>query len=743
MKRIIFWMLAFIVMSAASVNAQVKIGGDGTTDPVPGAILELDGNGALLLPRVNALSVIATPVKGMLVYLTQTDGANVANKVYVYDGTWTVYAGPIGPVGPKGDKGDPGTAATATPKSDTTPKVAGTAAVGTETAYAAGDHVHPAQTTITGNAATATRLVNGRTIGVSGDATGTSAAFTGAANASIPVTLATVNTVPDKYGAETASKTLTYGGTFSVPTVTVNDKGLATTGASYTMTMPAAPTTITGNAATATRLATGRTFSVSGDATGTSAAFTGAAAATIPVTLATVNAAPAKYGAETASKTLTYGGTFSVPTVTVNGKGLATTGASYTMTMPAAPTNTATATALASGRTFSVSGDATGTSTAFTGAANATIPVTLATVNSAPAKYGAETASKTLTYGGTFSVPTVTVNGKGLATSGASYTMTMPAAPTTITGNAATATKLAATKTISVASTATAALGGITTTTAASFDGSGNVTIAAYVPEATTSTAGVITTGNQTIAGTKTFGSAPVVPAKSSAITNANGTTAVATEAQVYATASALAASGTYTLPPATATTLGGVKVTDGNGLTNTSGTIAMSDASGSKAGAVTTSNQTFAGVKTFTSAPVVPAKSTAITSNTGTTVLATEAQVYETALNKANKITWTGDISPIMQAGTMSIAACRTACAALTPLSSYDGVRFRLPTAVEGLLYAVLIDSVDFFFTSGVDMATSQGRPIMFSKTADGGIRGDQDTAMPWKCLCWPDDAH
>ena len=43
------------------------------------------------------------------------------------------------------------------PPSTTTPLVAGSAAVGTQTAYARGDHVHPAQVNITGNAATATK----------------------------------------------------------------------------------------------------------------------------------------------------------------------------------------------------------------------------------------------------------------------------------------------------------------------------------------------------------------------------------------------------------------------------------------------------------------------------------------------------------------------------------------------------------------------------------------------------------
>lgn len=44
----------------------------------------------------------------------------------------------------------------------TTPKAAGTAAVGSETKYARGDHVHPAQTTVSGNAGSATKLATAR-----------------------------------------------------------------------------------------------------------------------------------------------------------------------------------------------------------------------------------------------------------------------------------------------------------------------------------------------------------------------------------------------------------------------------------------------------------------------------------------------------------------------------------------------------------------------------------------------------
>lgn len=49
-------------------------------------------------------------------------------------------------------------------KTTTTPKANGTAAIGSETKYAAGDHVHPLQTTISGNAGTATTLQTARTI---------------------------------------------------------------------------------------------------------------------------------------------------------------------------------------------------------------------------------------------------------------------------------------------------------------------------------------------------------------------------------------------------------------------------------------------------------------------------------------------------------------------------------------------------------------------------------------------------
>ena len=66
-------------------------------------------------------------------------------------------------------------------------KPAGTAAAGTLNKIARADHVHPAQTTVSGNAGSATKLATARAIMLAGGATGT-ATFDGTANVIIPVT---------------------------------------------------------------------------------------------------------------------------------------------------------------------------------------------------------------------------------------------------------------------------------------------------------------------------------------------------------------------------------------------------------------------------------------------------------------------------------------------------------------------------------------------------------------------------
>ncbi len=102
--------------------------------------------------------------------------------------------------------------------SSTTPIVAGTAAVGTATTAARADHVHPVQTTITGNAATATKLATARTIGMTGDVTWTSASFDGSGNVTGTATLANSGVTAGTYGK-----------------VTVDAKGRVTSGTTMTM----------------------------------------------------------------------------------------------------------------------------------------------------------------------------------------------------------------------------------------------------------------------------------------------------------------------------------------------------------------------------------------------------------------------------------------------------------------------------------------------------------------------------
>ena len=72
--------------------------------------------------------------------------------------------------------------------STTVPKVAGTAAVGTATTVSRSDHVHPVQTTVSGNSGTTTKLKTARNISISGGATGTATSFDGSKDISIPIT---------------------------------------------------------------------------------------------------------------------------------------------------------------------------------------------------------------------------------------------------------------------------------------------------------------------------------------------------------------------------------------------------------------------------------------------------------------------------------------------------------------------------------------------------------------------------
>jgi uncharacterized protein (TIGR02145 family) len=101
-KKTLFWMLTLVMMSAASVNAQVIIGGDGIKDPHAGAGLDLSPLGTqklgLLLPNVEltddaeefalvagATNTQKTDATGMLVY--NADDVLHGKGLYIWNGT--------------------------------------------------------------------------------------------------------------------------------------------------------------------------------------------------------------------------------------------------------------------------------------------------------------------------------------------------------------------------------------------------------------------------------------------------------------------------------------------------------------------------------------------------------------------------------------------------------------------------------------------------------------------------------
>jgi hypothetical protein len=112
MKKVFYLMLTLIVLSVASVNAQVRIGG--SSDPSASAILDLNadsttttGKLGLALPRVALTSTtdvatIKIPKTGLTVYNLATAGTGataVVPGVYVFNGTsWTRSSATSAPV---------------------------------------------------------------------------------------------------------------------------------------------------------------------------------------------------------------------------------------------------------------------------------------------------------------------------------------------------------------------------------------------------------------------------------------------------------------------------------------------------------------------------------------------------------------------------------------------------------------------------------------------------------------------
>jgi hypothetical protein len=314
-------------------------------------------------------------------------------------------------------------------KTTKTPVVDGTAAIGDDTGWATGNHVHPTDTSrapanVTLNDAAASTTLPAIT-------STTMAALLQTVRNNLKAIFADAFVTDTRMG----NRTLTDAAADSA-LVPVAEKTLTAWLQSIRNNLKALFGYFTnGIANSAAKWSTARTVSLSGDVTG-SASLDGSANAAIAATLAASGVTAGAYG-PAAAATPGFGGTFKVPQVTVDAKGRATSIVDRDVTLPANPnTDNRGITQL--------TGDVTAPLTT-----NGPAVATLANSGVTDGSYGDGGDTRTLAFSGTFKVPkTHTVDKKGRVTAAEDITLTLPAAPTSVSGNAGTATKLATKRTI-------------------------------------------------------------------------------------------------------------------------------------------------------------------------------------------------------------------------------------------------------------------------------------------------------
>ncbi len=319
---------------------------------------------------------------------------------------------------------------------------------------------------VTGNASTATAWLNARTISLTGDATATLSGIDGTANVSAALTLATTGVTAGSYGSATAiptftvdakgrltaagtvniatslsiagntgtdtvsllSDTLTFTGTNGITAAVTNNTITFSIGQSVGTTDNVTFNNVTVNGTLSSDDITAANISVAGNATITGNLTVQGTTTTVnstAVAIADVNLTLAK-DATTAAQ--------------ANGAGLTVSGAGATLTYTSANDrwnfnkdlvvanvygdlvgNAATATKWQTARNLSLTGDATATLSGVDGSATVSAALTLATVN-----------TNVGSFGDSVTVPSFTVNAKGLVTAASSTAI--PTATTAVKG---------------------------------------------------------------------------------------------------------------------------------------------------------------------------------------------------------------------------------------------------------------------------------------------------------------------
>jgi len=299
---------------------------------------------------------------------------------------------------------------------------------------------------LTGNASTASTWQTARNLVLSGDGSATLSSVNGSANVTATLTLATVNTAVGTYGSGSI-----------VPVITVNAKGLITNVTTATISASGALTISDGTTSDVVTLGTDTLTFAAGTGVTTTVTNNQVSFAIGQAVSTTSNVT---FNNMTVNGTLTVNGTTTTINATTldvadlnitvakgaataaaaNGAGLTVDGATATLTYTNADDrwnfnkalnvstvygalsgNATTATTWQTARNLVLSGDGAATLSSVNGSANVTATLTLATVNS---NVGA--------FGDSVTIPTITVNAKGLVT--AVTTTGIPTATVSVLG---------------------------------------------------------------------------------------------------------------------------------------------------------------------------------------------------------------------------------------------------------------------------------------------------------------------